>query len=369
MVVRKSRAHIATQVDYRVEIAAALHPRVEPAAALCRAKLRRMESPRPRRVTLSGELSGEYLVIEQRSDGSLVLAPDPSRRAGSPSARQAPAGLGSLFSGLLARPAPGPPDVPAILEGWGVELAEEEGVDDFLIADIDGTTGFVAITTQRFIFAANTGRGVGVLAGAPAVRRAQRRARRTPAQAQAARQLARLRERHRSPRPGRPDATGATPERTWRKLTPWGTAPAASTGTVRNLCRCRSGDSISSGSDFERQSAYSRAVVDGDWIHVAGTTGFDYEQMTIAEGVVEQTEQAFRNIIAALEEADATLADVVRVRYILPDPVDFAATWPVLRHYFGDVRPAATMLSCGLVDARMKIEIEVTAHRDSRPSD
>ena len=126
---------------------------------------------------------------------------------------------------------------------------------------------------------------------------------------------------------------------------------------------------ISSGSDFERQSAYSRAVVDGDWIHVAGTTGFEYEQMTIAEGVVEQTEQAFRNIIAALEEADATLADVVRVRYILPDPVDFAATWPVLRHYFGDVRPAATMLSCGLVDPRMKIEIEVTAHRDSRPPD
>ncbi len=124
---------------------------------------------------------------------------------------------------------------------------------------------------------------------------------------------------------------------------------------------------ISSGSDFERQSAYSRAVVDGDRIHVAGTTGFDYEQMTIAEGVVEQTEQAFRNIIAALEEADATLADVVRVRYIVPDPVDFAATWPVLRQYFGEVRPAATMLSCGLADPRMRIEIEVTAHRDPPP--
>ena len=163
MVVRKSRAHIGTQVDYRVEIAAALHLWVEPAAAVRRAKLRRMESPRPRRVTLSGELSGEYLVIEQRLDGSLVLAPDRSRRTGSASARQAPGGLGSLFSGLLSRPAPGPPDVPAILEGWGVELAEEEGVDDFLIADIDGTTGFVAITTQRFIFAANTGRGVSVL--------------------------------------------------------------------------------------------------------------------------------------------------------------------------------------------------------------
>ncbi len=124
---------------------------------------------------------------------------------------------------------------------------------------------------------------------------------------------------------------------------------------------------ISSGSDFERQSAYSRAVVDGDWIHVAGTTGFDYEQMTIPEGVVDQTEQAFRNIIAALGEADATLADVVRVRYIVPDPGDFPATWPVLRRYFGDVRPAATMLSCGLADPRMKIEIEVTAHRDPGP--
>lgn len=124
---------------------------------------------------------------------------------------------------------------------------------------------------------------------------------------------------------------------------------------------------ISSGSDFERQSAYSRAVVDGDWIHVSGTTGFDYERMTIPDGVVEQTEQAFRNIIAALGEADATLADVVRVRYILPDPGDFPATWPVLRRHFGDIRPAATMISCGLADPRMKIEIEVTAHRDSRP--
>lgn len=124
---------------------------------------------------------------------------------------------------------------------------------------------------------------------------------------------------------------------------------------------------ISSGSDFERQSAYSRAVVDGDWIHVSGTTGFDYERMTIPDGVVEQTEQAFRNIIAALEEAGATLADVVRVRYILPDAADFPATWPVLRRHFGDIRPAATMISCGLADPRMKIEIEVTAHRDSRP--
>jgi hypothetical protein len=122
-----------------------------------------MDSERARRVTLSGELSGNYVVVEERSDGSLVLTPDTSRRAASPPARQATAGINSLFSGLLARPEKGPPDVPSILENWGVELAEEEGVDDFLIADVDGTTGFVAITTQRFIFAANTGRGVSVL--------------------------------------------------------------------------------------------------------------------------------------------------------------------------------------------------------------
>jgi enamine deaminase RidA (YjgF/YER057c/UK114 family) len=122
---------------------------------------------------------------------------------------------------------------------------------------------------------------------------------------------------------------------------------------------------ISSGSQFEQQSAYSRAVADGDWIHVSGTTGFDYAARTISEDIVEQTEQAFRNIIAALSEADASLADVVRVRYILPDPDDFPATWPVLQRHFGDVRPAATMLSCRLADPRMRIEIEVTAHRRS----
>jgi enamine deaminase RidA (YjgF/YER057c/UK114 family) len=104
-------------------------------------------------------------------------------------------------------------------------------------------------------------------------------------------------------------------------------------------------------------------VVDGNWIHVSGTTGFDYGAGTISDDIVEQTEQTFRNIIAALAEADATLADVVRVRYLLPDPDDFPATWPVLQRHFGAVRPAATMLSCRLADPRMKIEIEVTAHR------
>jgi enamine deaminase RidA (YjgF/YER057c/UK114 family) len=120
---------------------------------------------------------------------------------------------------------------------------------------------------------------------------------------------------------------------------------------------------ISSGSEFEEQIGYSRAVVDGEWIHVAGTTGFDYRTMTVADGVIEQAEQAFRNIIAALAEAHATLADVVRVRYILPNVDDFPAVWPVLRRHFADVRPAATMLCCGLHDPRMKIEIEVTARR------
>ncbi len=120
---------------------------------------------------------------------------------------------------------------------------------------------------------------------------------------------------------------------------------------------------ISSGSEFEEQIGYSRAVLDGDWVHVAGTTGFDYQTMTVADDVVEQTEQTFRNIIAALAEADATLADVVRVRYILPNADDFPAIWPVLRRHFGSVRPAATMLCCGLADPRMKVEIEVTARR------
>jgi enamine deaminase RidA (YjgF/YER057c/UK114 family) len=120
---------------------------------------------------------------------------------------------------------------------------------------------------------------------------------------------------------------------------------------------------ITSGSAFEEQIGYSRAVVDGDWVYVAGTTGFDYQTMTVADDLVEQTEQAFRNIIAALAEADATLADVVRVRYILPNADDFPSIWPVLRRHFAGVRPAATMLCCGLADPRMKVEIEVTARR------
>jgi enamine deaminase RidA (YjgF/YER057c/UK114 family) len=118
---------------------------------------------------------------------------------------------------------------------------------------------------------------------------------------------------------------------------------------------------ISSGSTFEQEIAYSRAVVDGEWVFVSGTTGFDYATMTIPEGVAEQAEQCLRNIQAALAQAGANLADVVRVTYVLPRADDFQACWPVLRRYFGEVRPAATMISAGLADPRMRIEIEVTA--------
>jgi enamine deaminase RidA (YjgF/YER057c/UK114 family) len=120
---------------------------------------------------------------------------------------------------------------------------------------------------------------------------------------------------------------------------------------------------ISSGSDFERQIGYSRAVVAGDWVFVSGTTGFDYAAMTISDSLVEQTEQCLKNIEAALQQAGSTLADVVRATYVLPDGSAFEQCWPVLRRYFGEVRPAAMMISAGLADPRMQIEIEVTALR------
>ena len=118
---------------------------------------------------------------------------------------------------------------------------------------------------------------------------------------------------------------------------------------------------ISSGSTFEQEIGYSRAVVDGEWVFVSGTTGFDYTTMTIADDVVQQTEQCLKNIQAALAEAGASLADVVRVTYVLPKAEEFRDCWPVLRRYFGDVRPAAMMIAAGLADSRMRIEIEVTA--------
>lgn len=118
---------------------------------------------------------------------------------------------------------------------------------------------------------------------------------------------------------------------------------------------------ISSGSTFEQEMGYSRAVVDGDWVFVSGTTGFDYATMTIADDVVAQAEQCLKNIDAALREAGASMADVVRVTYVLPEAADFPACWPVLRRWFGEVRPAAMMISAGLADPRMRIEIEATA--------
>jgi enamine deaminase RidA (YjgF/YER057c/UK114 family) len=118
---------------------------------------------------------------------------------------------------------------------------------------------------------------------------------------------------------------------------------------------------ISSGSTFEAQIGYSRAVVAGDWVFVSGTTGFDYSKMSISDDLLEQTEQCLKNIEAALKQAGSSLKDVVRVTYILPDASQFEKCWPVLRKYFGDVRPAATMIAAGLAEPRIKIEIEVTA--------
>ena len=118
---------------------------------------------------------------------------------------------------------------------------------------------------------------------------------------------------------------------------------------------------ISSSSPFEAQIGYSRAVVAGDWVFVSGTTGFDYTTMSISDSLLQQTEQCLKNIESALREAGSSLKDVVRVTYVLPDGAEFEQCWPVLRRYFGEVRPAAMMISAGLADPRMKIEIEVTA--------
>lgn len=120
---------------------------------------------------------------------------------------------------------------------------------------------------------------------------------------------------------------------------------------------------ISSGSTFEEQMAYSRAVAFGDWVLVSGTTGFDYSTMTIAEGIEKQTAQAFRNIAAALEQGGSSLKDVVRVTYVVPDAAEFERAWPAMREALGEVKPAAMMIEAGLADPRMRIEIEVTAFK------
>lgn len=118
---------------------------------------------------------------------------------------------------------------------------------------------------------------------------------------------------------------------------------------------------IDGGSDFEAAAGYSRAVIEGDWVFVSGTTGFDYAAGTIADDVTEQARQAFRTIEWALREAGAGLCDVVRARYYLTGQEDWPALTAVLAEVFGDIRPAATCVVCGLVDPRMKVEIEVTA--------
>ncbi len=116
-------------------------------------------------------------------------------------------------------------------------------------------------------------------------------------------------------------------------------------------------------SPFEEQIGYSRAVVDGPWIFVSGTTGYNYKDMTISNDIKEQTRQCLENIIWALQEADAELKDVVRVHYIVPNANEFESCWPILKEYFGDIRPAATMFSAGLMNPQMKIEIEVTCYK------
>lgn len=118
---------------------------------------------------------------------------------------------------------------------------------------------------------------------------------------------------------------------------------------------------ISTGSPFEKQAGYSRAIKDGEWVHVAGTTGYDYTVMEMPEDVAAQAENCFQTIAAALEEAGSSLNDVVRARYYITDPSFADDVFSVTGKYFGEVRPAATMVVAGLIKPEMKIEIEVTA--------
>jgi enamine deaminase RidA (YjgF/YER057c/UK114 family) len=118
---------------------------------------------------------------------------------------------------------------------------------------------------------------------------------------------------------------------------------------------------ISSGSEFESKIGYSRAVVDGDYVFVSGTTGYDYESMSISDNPTEQADQCFKNIEKALLEAGSRLDQVVRVHYIFPNKSDFEPCWPIFKKYLGRACPAATMFVAGLLDEKMKLEIEVTA--------
>ena len=118
---------------------------------------------------------------------------------------------------------------------------------------------------------------------------------------------------------------------------------------------------ISSGSEFESMIGYSRAVVDGEYVFVSGTTGYDYDSMSISENVVDQADQCLKNIEKALLEAGSSLNNVVRIRYIFPNKEDFEPCWPIFKKYLGTTRPAATMFVADLLDESMKLEIEVTA--------
>lgn len=120
---------------------------------------------------------------------------------------------------------------------------------------------------------------------------------------------------------------------------------------------------ISSGSSFEEQVGYSRAVVQGNWCFMSGTTGYNYKEMTISDDIVEQTRQTLKNIDSTLGLSGFSRSDIVKVLYILPDGSEFEQCWPVLKAYFGTIRPAATMISAKLFDSKMKIEIEITAFK------
>lgn len=120
---------------------------------------------------------------------------------------------------------------------------------------------------------------------------------------------------------------------------------------------------ISTGSPFEKTAGYSRAVVQGDWCFVAGTTGYDYTTMTMPDGVEAQTRNCMETIAKALKEGGFELADVVRAHYYITDQNDVDKVFPILGEYFGDIRPAATMIVSLLNKPEMKIEIEVTALR------
>ena len=120
---------------------------------------------------------------------------------------------------------------------------------------------------------------------------------------------------------------------------------------------------ISTGSPFEKTAGYSRAVVQGDWCFVAGTTGYDYATMAMPERVEDQTRNCLKTIEAALAEGGFAMADVVRAHYYVTDRAYVNVVFPILGETFGDIRPAATMIVCQLNEPEMKIEIEVTALR------